>query len=498
MSLDGIIIGDLTGKITYVNDALLKMYGTTDKNDLVGRHVIEFIAEGDRARATQNSIECLRTGQGAVGEFAALAKNGYPFPVEVTTAIIRDNRSKGIAFIDIVRDITERKKAEETLKENEQKYWSLFENMTNGFAYCQIILDETGKAADFVYLEANNAFERITGLRKKDVIGKKVTQAIPGIKEAHPELFDIYGKVALTGESSRFELEFKPLDIWMAISAYSQKKGYFAALFENITERKQLSKKLEDYSKGLEFTVEQRTKELRETQNRLLKAERLAAIGELAGMVGHDLRNPLTSIKNAAYFLRKKQSNFIGESGNEMLTIIDTAVEAANKIINDLLDYSREIHLDLEEYSPKSLIDYVLLSTNIPSHTRILDHTQSFPGIWVDASKMERVFINLIKNSIEAMPAGGTLEIKSRQNGENVEFTLADTGEGMSDDVMAKIFTPLFTTKAKGMGFGLPICKRIIEAHGGKIMVESALNKGTTFIISLPMEPEKVQSEISN
>jgi signal transduction histidine kinase len=171
-----------------------------------------------------------------------------------------------------------------------------------------------------------------------------------------------------------------------------------------------------------------------------------------------------------------------------MLNTIDNAVEHANKIVSDLLDYSREIHLEFTECSPKSLIDYVLLTISIPSSVKVVDRTQSNPLIWVDADKLERVFVNLIKNAIEAMPDGGSLEIRSFQNGENVEFVFADTGAGMSGDVISKIFTPLFTTKAKGMGFGLAICKRIIEAHGGKIAVESATNKGTTFTIILPID----------
>ena len=120
MSIDGIIIGELSGKITYVNDALLKIYGTTDKAEIVGRRIVEFIAEQDRERATQTSLKVLRTGKGFAGEFAALTKSGAEIPIEVTVAIINDETGKPIGFIDILRDITERKKAESALKENEQ------------------------------------------------------------------------------------------------------------------------------------------------------------------------------------------------------------------------------------------------------------------------------------------------------------------------------------------------------------------------------------------
>jgi PAS domain S-box-containing protein len=403
---------------------------------------------------------------------------------------IQPSKLKGNLKSRRVRRLTECKKTDKALRQSEEKYRLLFTNMINGYAYCKMLFDKEGKPSDFVYLEVNNAFEKLIGIKKETVIGKKVTEAIPGIEKTHPELFEIYGKVARTGKDKRFEVYFKPLNQWLSIAVYSPKIGYFVAVFENITERKQLSQRLEEYSKGLELTVAERTKELLGAQERLVKTERLAAIGELAGMVGHDLRNPLAGIKNAVYFLRKKQACFTDDSGREMLSIIDKAVEHADNIVNDLLDYSREMHLELEEFSPKSLMDYVVLMVKIPTRVKIIQRIQSSPTIWVDANKIQRVFINLIKNAIDAMPNGGVLEISSRQNEENIDFIFADTGTGMPDDVIVRIFTPLFTTKAQGMGLGLVICKRIIEAHGGKIKVESALNKGTTFTLSLPLNPK--------
>ena len=135
-------------------------------------------------------------------------------------------------------DITERQKAEQELRKSEKDYSSLFENMIDGFAYCKMIFDEKEQPIDFVYLQINDAFEKITGLKREIVVGKKVTQAIPGIKESNPELFEIYGRVALTGKKEKFEVFFKPLNMWLSISVYCPAKGYFAAVFENITDHK--------------------------------------------------------------------------------------------------------------------------------------------------------------------------------------------------------------------------------------------------------------------
>ena len=245
-------------------------------------------------------------------------------------------------------------------------------------------------------------------------------------------------------------------------------------LVVDITERKRLQNKLSEYSQKLEELVQKRTDLLKKTQAELVKSERLAAIGELAGMIGHDLRNPLTGIKNSAYFLKKKGAEISPAQAKEMIEIIDKCVDYSNKIVNDLLDYSREIRLDRQLCSPRVLIEECLAIINVPDKVEIVNHVADQPEIRVDPDKMRRVFLNVLKNGVEAMPDVGKLTIESKEKEGNFEISFSDSGVGIPDEVLPKLFTPLFTTKAQGMGFGLAICKRIVEAHGGVIAVKTA------------------------
>jgi signal transduction histidine kinase len=267
-----------------------------------------------------------------------------------------------------------------------------------------------------------------------------------------------------------------------------QLHSYRHRVYQEFTQRRKLQDSLQDQTNHLAELVEERNKELVESQARLLKSERLAAIGEMAGMIGHDLRNPLSGIKNACYYLRKKQGNFVGDKGLEMLCIIDRSVQYADKIVNDLLDYSREIRLTRENCSPKAIINYIILSSKVPKGVKILGHVEDNVSLHIDETKIQRVFTNLINNAFDAMPNGGTLEIASHQKGKDFLIIFSDTGTGMTSETIEQIFTPLFTTKAQGMGFGLPICKRIVEAHGGTITVASTIGKGTSFTITLPVQ----------
>jgi len=222
-------------------------------------------------------------------------------------------------------------------------------------------------------------------------------------------------------------------------------------------------------------------------EDRLRNAERMAAIGETAAMVGHDLRNPLQGISGAVYVLKQMLGSTAEAQATEMLGLIERAVEYADKIVKELLDYSREIRLELTETNAKEVVHAAIQQVKIPANVKIRNLAQQTPSLLVDAGKTERVFVNLIGNAVDAMPAGGVLSITSTESNEILEIRFADTGEGIPDNVMRDLWKPLKTTKSKGVGLGLAICKRIVEAHGGQVEVESTPGKGTTFTIRLPL-----------
>jgi PAS domain S-box-containing protein len=247
----------------------------------------------------------------------------------------------------------------------------------------------------------------------------------------------------------------------------------------------------DDNGKGLGFvfTIRDIT-ELKQMQMRLVKAERLASIGELAGMVGHDIRNPLQGIRLALYRLKTKYGPALGAEGKEICKKIDECVTRTDKIVNDLLDYSREIKLELEKSNPKLLLKKTLPAIQVPKKIKVINNTQDTPEVMVDSEKIVRVLINIVKNALEAMPRGGTLTITSKEVENKLEISFADTGEGMTEETLNRLWVPLFTTKAKGMGFGLSICKRLVEAHGGSISAKSTIGKGTTLTLRVPIVSE--------
>jgi signal transduction histidine kinase len=211
----------------------------------------------------------------------------------------------------------------------------------------------------------------------------------------------------------------------------------------------------------------------------------------MAGSVGHELRNPLAAISNAIYYLKMVLPE-TDENVREFLEIIASETRNSEKIISDLLDFSRVKSLNRQKMQVAEVVALVLEKHVPPDAIHgAINIPDDLPAIVADPVHVDQVLSNLVTNACQAMPESGTLTVSAHKDGDMVAIDVGDTGCGIAPEHLDKLFEPLFTTKPKGIGLGLAVCKNLVEANGGSISVESDAGKGSTFTVSLPVEPEK-------
>lgn len=239
--------------------------------------------------------------------------------------------------------------------------------------------------------------------------------------------------------------------------------------------------------------LEQNIRELKETQDKLLRTEKLAVVGQLTASIGHELRNPLSRIKTAAALMKNEIKDGNKETA-ELLKIVDNEVMVSTKIINDLLDFSRERKPSLKPCDLNEIVTGTLNRLRFPDYIHVeqqLDET--IPELYLDDGQIQQILVNLILNSIQSIDDSGKIYIKTILNKEFVDLTIKDTGCGIPQSDLDKMFEPLFTTKPKGIGLGMSIVKMLLESHGGTIQVQSRENIGTTVTIKLPLKPNLLE-----
>jgi signal transduction histidine kinase len=263
----------------------------------------------------------------------------------------------------------------------------------------------------------------------------------------------------------------------MTLVEVDGKKREVLTVLREITERKRMEEEMQKQSEHLENLVEEKTLEL-------LDAERMVTAGRFASMVGHDLKSPLQTIRNAAHLLRE-----VPERKDEMLDMIENSVMRADKLIEDFRSNVRDLPLSLETQNLGSLLKAVVEEAGIPdSVTKSLKVGDGLEAVTFDLFKMRRVLENLIGNAVEAMPKGGVLKITADRREKEVIIEVTDTGVGTPEEEMQDLFKPFHTTKLKGLGLGLTFCKRAVDAHGGTITVESQVGEGSTFTVRIPLK----------
>ncbi|MCK9199658.1 MAG: ATP-binding protein [Gallionella sp.] len=370
------------------------------------------------------------------------------------------------------------------IEQSERHFRSLFENMLEGYVHCKMLYRE-GVPEDFVYLEVNPAFETLSGL--KDVVGKRATEVVSGMRESNPELFEIYGRVAQTGLPEQFEMYVEMLDRWFEISVYCPEPEHFVAIFDNVTARKQYEANIRKLNEELEQRVQERTAQLA-ASNKELEA--------FSYSVSHDLRAPLRSIAGFVELLKNRCYDDIDDKGKHYMEVIADSAIQMGKLIDDILSFSRIGRTGLR----KSPVNLNLLLAEVRDTLRPQAEGRqvewkigSLPEVTGERSMLALVLQNLLSNALKFTR---TREIAIIEIGcapgaaDEWVCHVKDNGVGFDmrqADKLFGLFRRLHPQEQfEGTGVGLANVQRIVQRHGGRVWAEGRVNEGATFYFALP------------
>ncbi len=391
------------------------------------------------------------------------------------------------------KEIEERKRAEERLGQSEEKFRNLSTQLHLGLSEVFKALDEISSGNPEVRIPETSEIELVTKLKQTVNLTAENLKEIVDLSHEFAiglaEHFDILHRVSQGNLTARVS---GTSQVELLESLKKVTNQMIESVSKEIANRERAEKQLREYSEQLEKKVEERTKELKDTHEELVRREKLAVLGELAGGVAHEIRNPLGAIKNAGYLLNMAIEEPEPEV-KETIEILQKEVETSERVVNNLLDFARPKPPTRCKVNINDVVQATLSNVSVPENVEMVQELdEKLPVILADPDQLGQVFENLILNAIQAMPEGGRLVAHAEVlNAERVTVTFADTGAGINDEALGNIFEPLFTTKAKGIGLGLALTKILVEAHEGTIDVESAVGKGTAFTVSLPIGEEK-------
>lgn len=375
----------------------------------------------------------------------------------------------------------QRLNVEKRLAESEKKYRVLVNTMLEG-----IWMADQNAVTTFV----NPAIAEMLGYAPQEMLGQPVNKFL---KKPFQEKAKRYFLRRKNGLTDKYDFEYLRKDgstLQAAVAAapvYDEKGEFIGALaaIQDITARKKAERQLARQARHLEEIVEERTQALRDAQSQLIRAEKMATLGELAGSVGHELRNPLSVIRNAIYLL--KSTPVDEHKHREYTNLIEQETLNASKIITDLLDYSHIQPMKPLACHAADIVAEVMERNSPPKNVKVvLDVPRSLPELLVNPQQVQQIITNLVNNAYEALPQGGELKITAISKGGKVAVSIADSGPGIAKKNLPKIFEPLFTTKARGIGLGLAISRRLADLNHAEILVKSKLKEGTTFTVLLP------------
>ncbi len=489
---EGIIVYAQDGSIIIANNAACEILGLT-KEELFKRNV----GHSSWKFINRDGSECdsKATPVAQVYEEQEVVRNTFYGVLRPDKSIrwllgnaapVFDEASNELIYIvSNFIDITELEEKDKALKDSENRYYSLFLNMQDGFSYHKIIQDESNTPIDFTYIEVNDAFTAITGLKKDQILGKYASNIFgeKPLRDSH--ILKLFGEVAITGKNLKMDQYITPLDKWFTISAYSPKKEFFVTIINDITDRKRFEKEIIDINEVLERRVIQRTTELTAI-NKELEA--------FSYSVSHDLRAPLRSIDGFSQALLEDYEDRLDDQGKSYLNRVRSASQRMAQLIDDLLDLSRITRGDLQHKSidmsalANAVIDELLSTSPERKSQIIIKESVTANG---DERLMKVALENLLGNAWKYTNKNEFTEIEFgmlNKSGKRIYY-VKDNGVGFDMRYSNKLFGAFQrlhgALEFEGTGIGLATVQRIINKHGGSIWAESEVGRGSQFFFTL-------------
>lgn len=480
-SREGIWLIDDQDKTTFVNRQMAELLGYTVE-EMLNHSFYEFMDEAARKEAESN-LKRRSEGISAVHDFRFKRKDGSDLWAIVSTNPVFDDKGKFAGALGMVTDITERMKAGEALKIKDMA----IESSINAIGI-------TDFKANLTYV--NPSFIKLWGYdSEKEVLGKSAQEFMRDEEKILDVIKILNEKGSWVGEMVARKKDGTFFDVQLSTSMVKDDSGSplcMMASVLDITERKKAEEEIEAWNRELEKRVKEKTDELVNSQEQLLRSEKLSAMGHMAGGLAHELNSPLAGLLPMIEKYKNKAEKDSKEYNELMLML--KAAEHMSKIIRDFGVFSRETKgefyvLDLKEAIEDTLSFSMsrFKQKNIQLNRK---YEEKLPLIKGEKTELQQVFLNMNTNACDALSPGGELTIKTgiSEDGNDVIMEFIDNGTGIEKEKLGRIFDPFYTTKrpGKGTGLGLSVSYSIIEKHGGSISVESEPGKGTRFSICLP------------